>query len=145
MQASAKKTRNVVGNRFLIQSPKHACEYLVRKINDFLVDVHSKLQNGGLTDEEFLTHKNSVLTDLKEKDINIAEEHARHWAELTTHRYQFESQNMKIEILEKITKEEFLEHFNRVFFSEHTKRLDLELTSEAHKEEQEKERDTNSS
>ena len=36
-------TRNVLGNRFLIQSPKHACEYLVHKINDFLVEVHAKL------------------------------------------------------------------------------------------------------
>ena len=46
-------------------------------------------------------------------------------------------------MLETITKEEFLSHFTRVFFSEHTKRLDLELTAAAHKDEQEKEREVN--
>jgi len=136
-------TRNVLGNRFLIQSPKHACEYLVHKINDFLVEVHAKLQSGGLTDEEFETQKKSVLTNLKEKDVNLQEEHNRHWKELTSHRYEFNRQNLEIEMLETITKEEFLTHFTQVFFSEHTKRLDLELTAAAHKEEQEKEREVN--
>lgn len=47
--------RNVIGNRFIVQSPKHACEYLVRKVNDFLLDVKAKFDKGEFTDEEFIT------------------------------------------------------------------------------------------
>lgn len=40
-----------------------------------------------------------------------------------------------VEALSKISKAEFIAHFEKVFFSDHTKRLDLQLTSAAHKEE----------
>ena len=37
----------------------------------------------------------------------------------------------------KITRNEFIEHFNKVFFSPESKRMDLMLTSLTHKQEQE--------
>jgi hypothetical protein len=36
-----------------------------------------------------------------------------------------------------LTKDEFIAHFEKIFFSPQTKRLDMELTAEAHKEKQE--------
>ena len=37
----------------------------------------------------------------------------------------------------KITKDDFVSHFNQVFFSPESKRMDLMLTAEVHKDEQE--------
>lgn len=77
--------------------------------------------------------------------MNLEKEHKRLWNEITTHTYDFGIKAKKIEMLETIEKQEFVEHFNSIFFSEKTKRLDLQLTSVAHKEEQESERKINES
>jgi secreted Zn-dependent insulinase-like peptidase len=77
-----------------------------------------------------------VATKLAEKDLNLAQEAARLWGEISTHTYLFDRQDIELELLKEITKEEFLNHFDKVFFSEETKRFDLELTSERHSEEE---------
>jgi len=136
-------TRNIIGNQFIVQSPKRSCEYLIHKINDFLIDIKKIIDTDKFTDEDFITQRNSVLTNLKEKDITLQREKDRFWRELTNHEYNFERQQQEIDMLQTITKEEFIGHFNKVFFSEQTKRLDLELTAEAHKEEQEAEKKVN--
>lgn len=46
----------------------------------------------------------------------------------------FDRQNKELETLMKITKSEFKEYFERMFFSSETKRLDLLLTSKVHEE-----------
>lgn len=48
----------------------------------------------------------------------------------------FDRQNKELETLMTITKSEFKEYFERLFFSSETKRLDLLLTSKVHEEEQ---------
>ena len=48
-----------------------------------------------------------------------------------------------IEKLKSITKAEFQAHFERVFFSDETMRLDLQLTSETHTKEQDEYRESN--
>jgi hypothetical protein len=48
-----------------------------------------------------------------------------------------------VSALEKITKSEFQSLFEKIFFSDQSKRLDLQLTSETWKEEQEKYRAIN--
>ena len=46
-------------------------------------------------------------------------------------------------MIQTITKDEFLAHFYKIFFSDETKRIDYELAADAHKEEQDKEREAN--
>ena len=58
------------------------------------------------------------------------------WSEISTHKYLFDRQEKEIEVLASLTLDDFKAHFERVFFSEETKRIDMELTSEAHKDEQ---------
>ena len=58
------------------------------------------------------------------------------WSEISTHKYLFDRQQKEIETLASLTLDDFKAHFERVFFSEETKRIDLELTAEAHKDEQ---------
>jgi len=77
-----------------------------------------------------------VRVKLAEQDINLAQEQGRHWAELSTHKYVFDRQAQELSVLSSISKEEFIAHFLDTFFSSNSKRLDLQLTSAAHEEEQ---------
>jgi secreted Zn-dependent insulinase-like peptidase len=48
----------------------------------------------------------------------------------------FDKQEKQLEILKTITKDEFIAHFEEIFFSSKTARMDLELVSAPHAEEQ---------
>ena len=70
------------------------------------------------------------MVRVSEKDYNLAKENTRFWSEIATHKYLFDRQAKEIEILKDLKKEEFVAHFERLFFSkEHSKRLDFELVS----------------
>ena len=124
--------RDVIGCQFLVQSSHKACEYLINSINVFLVDLREKLK--ALTDDELEVQKQAVITKLAVKDINLGSENGRLWGEIATHEYLFDRQDREIEIVKNITKDEFQAHFEKVFFSDSVKRLDMELTSTAHEE-----------
>jgi len=89
-----------------------------------------------LSDADFEVQKQAVLTKISEKDINLSKENQRYWGEISLHKYNFDRQAQEMEAVAKLTKQELVAHFERVFFSAETKRVDLELTSETHKEEQ---------
>ena len=127
---------NIIGNGFMVQSPKKCNHFLVSKINDFLLDIKKKFENNEFTDEVFQTNKKSVLTNLKEKDKNLREQVTRFWDEIYMHEYNFDRQDQEIKEIENITKEDVINHFNSVFFSNKTKRLDYFLSSSKHSEDQ---------
>jgi len=97
-----------------------------------LIETREKIKT--ITDEQLEVQKQAVLTKLSEKDINLQRENGRYWNEIATHEYVFDRQDKEIEVVKSITKEEFLAHFEMVFFSDKVKRLDMELTSTAHEE-----------
>lgn len=123
-------TRDVLGAQFMVQSPKRSCEYIVECVNDFLVGMKEKVMN--LSEEDFEVQKQAVLVKLAEKDINLSKETYRHWGEISTHKYNFERQDKEIEILSEISLKDFQDMFFKTFFSPQSKRMDLQLTSEAH-------------
>ena len=43
-----------------------------------------------MTEEDFKVQKNSVRTQVAEKDKNMAEESGRHWGEISGHTYDFD-------------------------------------------------------
>jgi len=88
-----------------------------------------------LTDEAFEVQKKSVYTKISEKDYNLRQEMGRFGSEISTHQYNFERQTQELAELEKISKADFQALFEKVFFSEESKRLDVNLTAEIHKEE----------
>jgi len=134
-------TRDVLGCQFLVQSSHKSCEYLVNAINVFLVEIREKIK--AITDEEIEVQKTAVHTLLAEKDINLTKENFRFWNEIASHQYEFERQPKNLEILKTITRDEFIAHFENVFFSSSAARFDLEITSAPHKEEQAKYMESN--
>ena len=128
--------RDVLGCQFLIQSSHKSCEFLINCINIFLIRIREEIKN--ITDEVVEVQKTAIHTQIAEKDINLNRENGRFWNEIASHQYEFDRQAKQIEILKTIKKEEFVAHFEEVFFSATTKRMDLELTSTPHEEEQAK-------
>jgi secreted Zn-dependent insulinase-like peptidase len=77
------------------------------------------------------------MTIVAEKDKNQEETFGRDWVEFATHKYLFERQNIEIEELKQITKEDFKDYFSSMFVVENNKRLDIHYNSKVH-EDQEK-------
>lgn len=71
-------------------------------INTFLIGIKDKVKT--ITDEEFEVQKSAVATKLAEKDLNLGQEAARLWSEISTHSYLFERQEKELEVLKEITK-----------------------------------------
>jgi secreted Zn-dependent insulinase-like peptidase len=103
-------------------------------VNKFLISYREKIQN--LSDEEFDTQKKAIQTIIAEKDTSLAKESSRYWQEISNHYYLFDRQNKELETLMTITKSDFKEYFEKIFFSSETKRLDLLLTSSVHEQDQ---------
>jgi secreted Zn-dependent insulinase-like peptidase len=101
-----------------------------------LIKIREEIKN--ITEEVIEVQKKSVHTQIAEKDINLNRENGRFWNEIASHQYEFERQSKSISALATITKAEFIAHFEEVFFSPTAKRMDLELTSTPHEEEQAK-------
>ena len=60
-----------------------------------------------MTDEEFKANVDAVLVQLSEKDYNLTKRNNRMWEEISTHKYLFDRQELEIEMIKTITKEEF--------------------------------------
>lgn len=90
-----------------------------------------------LSDEDFEVQKQAVYVKVAEKNYNLHQEFGRFWGEICTHKYIFDRQEKQIQVLSEITKKDFQELFEATFFSKSSKRIDLQLTSTAHTEEQE--------
>jgi insulysin len=56
-----------------------------------------------MTVEEFNVQKNSVRTQVAEKDKNMGEESGRFWGEISGHSYDFDKQEKHLKILDEIT------------------------------------------
>lgn len=118
----------------MVQSPKRSCEYIVSSINDFLVQMRQEVNK--LSDEDFEVQKQAVMTKLAEKDLSLSAENQRHFGEISTHHYLFDRQQRQIAELQTITKDEFIALFEQTFFSSKSKRIDLQLNSDTHRDEQ---------
>ena len=80
--------RDIMGTQFIIQSPKESSEYIVNSLNKFLASMKDKVAL--LTEEEFKTQVDSVMTKIAEKDYNLHQENSRVWNEISTHKYLFD-------------------------------------------------------
>lgn len=88
-----------------------------------------------ISDEDFEQAKSSINTDISEKDKSLTEECTRFLRQISLHTYNFDFQEQQIEALKTVTKEDFIKHFEEVFFSKNIKRVDYQFNSHGHIEE----------
>ena len=88
----------------------------MNSLNRFLVQQREAV--GKISEEDFKVQVSAVSVRVGEKDYNLVKDCARLWGEIATHKYMFDRQEKELEVLKGLTKEEFIAHFEKVFFSE---------------------------
>ena len=117
---------------FEIQSERFPSHENSLKITEFLDSMKEKINQ--LEEEEFSTYKSSVLNRITEKDLNIYKEIERYWFEVVSHQYVFDRKEKNTEIINNLTKEEFISFCNR-FLWEKPRILEMHSICEKHKTE----------
>lgn len=130
VRLGTKEHRDVNGVFCLVQSSVKSPEYLQNTISEFFKNFKWE----EIDSETYDTFVNSVIVELKKKDLKLEEEMARNFQEIKSKNYKFDKREHCVELLKTIKIEEVKELFEKVFF-EDIKRLDIGLFAHCHKEE----------
>ncbi|CDW84143.1 insulin-degrading enzyme [Stylonychia lemnae] len=130
VQCAPMITRKVIHGKFLVQSSVKDPDYLILKMNEFLLNIRDNVIPT-LTDEQIETSKKAIINSLQQKDLNLGQEAGRYWDEILTGDYEFSSREIKIEALRQVQKQDVIEYFNELFFN-NPKRLNLKFYSHGH-------------
>ncbi|KAK9443958.1 uncharacterized protein VB005_02484 [Metarhizium brunneum] len=112
------------GLRLLVQSEKTP-EYLDRRIEAFLKQFGEQLQ--GMSEDEFKSHKRSLIIKLLKKLDNLKQESSRHWEHIESEDYDFEQNQGDAALIEPLTKSEMIEFYNSYFHPSSTTRARLSV------------------
>ena len=102
--------RTSLGFRILIQSER-TCDYLQYRIEEFL-NSFGNFVNNELTTEDFIKFKHALKNIKLTKLKHLSEETGRLWSSIVDGYYDFDGRTRQVEVLEDITKAEFIEFFN---------------------------------
>lgn len=105
-------------------------------INDFLYSMKKAVKS--FSKKDFETLKKAMADALSNQVNDFEQEDMRLWQEIMNFQFIFDRPQRCVALLNEITKEDFYEHFMKLFFSEESKRLDIQLVSETHAKEQKK-------
>ncbi|KAK6457763.1 Metalloenzyme, LuxS/M16 peptidase-like protein [Scheffersomyces xylosifermentans] len=111
--------RTSLGFRILVQSER-TTDYLEYRIDEFLTNF-GKYVNNELTDEDFAKFKQALKDTKLAKLKHLSEETNRLWNYITDGYYDFESRLKHVNLLESISKDEFVHFFNDYIFNESKK------------------------
>lgn len=103
-------TRTTLGFRILIQSERSS-EYLEYRIEEF-INQFDKFVKKGLTDENFAKFKQALKDKKLTKLKNLSEEVSKFWNSIISGYYDFQEREKHVEVLESITKDEFIKFYN---------------------------------
>jgi insulysin len=98
------------GFRFIIQSERTS-EYLESRIDSFLQAQATAIRE--MTNENFESHKRSVVVKRLEKLKNLDQETGRHWAQISNEYYDFEAAQEDAAQVEKLTQAEMIDFYER--------------------------------
>lgn len=91
-----------------------------------------------LNEEDIQEYIESVITNLKQKDLNMAEEFERLFNEICARSYFFNRHEKRIEILKDLSEDEIIEFFNEKILNNKNK-LDIQIVSKLHEDDNSKE------
>lgn len=105
-----KMLATTMGYRVIIQSERPT-EYLEERINAFLAYFGNSLQ--AMSNEDFESHKSSLITKRLEKIKNLDQESTRFWSHISNEYLDFRSREHDVSHLKPLTKSDLIEFFNR--------------------------------
>ena len=98
-----------MGYRVIIQS-EHSTEYLEERINAFLAFFAESLEN--MPQEEFESHKRSLINKRLEKIKNLDQESFRFWSKISSEYFDFLKVEHDVAHLRPLTKADLIEFFD---------------------------------
>lgn len=110
VNAGGQYSKGVSSVRFLVQSASHPADYLHKRILVYLNEQFKEVLEN-MTEQEFSTHRQALISLQLQKDRKLDEETMRHWIEISRHRYHFDRANRVIKALKNITKERMLQYY----------------------------------
>ncbi|KAK3939917.1 Metalloenzyme, LuxS/M16 peptidase-like protein [Diplogelasinospora grovesii] len=108
--SSCRASATTYGFRFIIQSEKTA-PYLETRIEAFLVSMATAIRE--MSDEEFEKHKRSLIVKRLEKPKHLDQETSRHWSQIQSEYYDFESAQRDAAHIRPLTKSDMVGFFNQ--------------------------------
>lgn len=102
---------SVGGVYFRIQSTVACPDELLRRIDEFLIDVRKGLLET-MSDEKFQTYVKALVARRSEPDKTLSSRASRFWGELGTGYMQYDRAEKEIEALHSVTKDEVVQVFD---------------------------------
>lgn len=112
VQSTIHNTHGILGYAIEVnsQADKFSTKVIDDKIENFLLDTHNNIAN--MSQETFEAYKAELLK-LKEVNVDdLPEEVSRFWKEITDREYAFDRVKKEMEIIPKVTFEEFKQLWN---------------------------------
>ena len=110
VQAGLYYLKKVLGLRFIVQSSAHDPQQIDASINDFLPMMATQLAE--LTDEQLESYKQSIIAELQQPELTIADHHARLQAQAITLEGDFDYRQKLSAELGKVTQDEIITVWN---------------------------------
>ena len=120
--------KNVADFTFLIQSEKLKPSDLASKTYQFLDMIQPKMLS--ITDKKFEELREGVLAPYKQEFNSLGSQTNFFLNSIQNHSYDFDSKEKGIEILNSISKEDLVNHFQKIFF-EDRKVIEFHLMNES--------------
>ncbi|MDX2469801.1 MAG: insulinase family protein [SAR324 cluster bacterium] len=108
-------SHQVDGLSFLIQSAEKGPEYLNKRTWAFLQKFRSQIQ--GMTEDDFLGYKKTLVQAAIEKPKNLGEEVQLHWSRIRNGSFDFDYREVYAKEFEKITQKDLLDFFDQLVLS----------------------------
>ena len=103
----------VVGLRVIVQSANHDAAYLDARVEAFLATVPKLLAD--LAPSEFANHKDAILKAKLEAPKTLRQESAIYWNEIAQGTYDFQRDAVDAKVVEKVTQQDIVEYWGKVF------------------------------
>ncbi|KAL1959901.1 hypothetical protein VTO42DRAFT_569 [Malbranchea cinnamomea] len=108
--SGARYSSTTVGYRIIVQSERTA-KYLESRIESFLASFSATLEQ--MSDEEFESHKRSIINKRLEKLKNLGSESNRFWSHIGSEYYDFKQHEIDAETLRTLTKPEMVSYYRQ--------------------------------
>ena len=125
----AKISATTMGYRVIIQSER-SNEYLEERINAFLVLFSKALED--MTQDEFESHKKSLINKRLETIKNLDQETSRFWSHITGEYFNFLQVETDVEHLRQLTKTQMIDFFKHYIHPTSPHRAKLSVHMIAH-------------
>ncbi|MEP6389158.1 MAG: insulinase family protein [Halioglobus sp.] len=97
----------------LVQSPSHSARDVANSMQAFMEQLDASLEG-----EQFERHKRALINEILQPDKNLWERAEFYWQSIAKKQFNFDGRMKLADAVEALTKEEWLEYYNRVFLEQ---------------------------